>query len=174
MAKDHTKYEDFNDWIERMEEGNLSTQKKFSRYLKRLKEGRYPKKGVLGNIESGERAIAILEGMVEDKNNYEIVNIPNDSIIDNLPRDLVVECTGGINKAGIHGVKVGNIPKNIAALLRIEASIQDICVEAILKESKEMAINCIAMDVNCGSFEMAEAIFEEMSQIQKEYLPSFK
>jgi alpha-galactosidase len=174
IAKDHCKYEDFNDWIKRMEQGNQGIQRKFDRYLKRLKEDRYPRKGVLGNIQSGERAVAILEGMIEDKNNFEIVNIPNVGIIDNLPSNLVVECTGRINKYGIHGVKVGNIPKSIAALLRIEASIQDVCVEAILKESKDLAINCIAMDVNCGSFKMAEAIFEEMSQLQKKYLPNFK
>lgn len=174
VAKDHTKYEDFDDWIERMEQGNLGTQKKFSRYLKRLNQGRYPKKGILGNIESGERAVAILEGMIENKNNFEIVNIPNDGIIDNLPQDLVIECTGRINKTGIHGVKAGNIPKNIAALLRIEASIQDVCVEAILTESKDLAISCIAMDVNCGSFKMAEDIYNEMYALQKEYLPNFK
>ena len=174
MAKDHIKYEDFDDWIQRMEQGNLSIQKKFRRYQKRLKENRYPKKGVLGNIESGERAIAILEGIIEDRNNFEIVNLPNDGIIDNLPQNLVIECTGQVNKNGIKGIKVGNIPKNIAALLRIEASIQDVCVEAILKESKEIAINCIAMDVNCGSFSMAEAIFKEMYKLQREYLPNFK
>jgi alpha-galactosidase len=86
----------------------------------------------------------------------------------------VVECTARIDKGGFHGVKLGNLPKSIAALLRIEASIQDLCVEAILKESKDLAINCIATDVNCGSYTMAEAIFDEMYELQKKYLPKFK
>jgi alpha-galactosidase len=86
----------------------------------------------------------------------------------------VIECSGTVNKNGIHGVKLGNIPKNIAAILRIESSIQDLCVEAILQESKQLAIDCIAIDVNCGSFEMAEAIFIEMMEVQKNYLPNFK
>jgi pentatricopeptide repeat protein len=30
------------------------------------------------------------------------------------------------------------------------------------------------MDVNCGSFEMAEAIFNEMCELQRKYLPDFK
>jgi len=174
MAKEYTNYKDFDDWIERMEQGNIRIQKKFDRYLKRLKAGRYPKKGFIGNLESGERAIAILEGLIEGKNNFEIVNIPNKGIIDNLPQDLVIECTGKVNKEGIHGIKVGNIPKTIAALLRIEASIQDVCVEAILAESKDLAIDCLAMDVNCGSFKMAEAIFNKMYDLQKDYLPNFK
>ena len=124
---------------------------------------------------SGERAIPIIEALIEDKNSYEIaVNIPNDGIIENLPQDLVIECSAIVNKEGIHGVKLGEIPKNIAAILRIEASIQDLCVDAILKESKDLAIACIAIDVNCGSFKMAEAIFNEMTELQKEYLPNFK
>ena len=173
-AKDHTKFEDFDDWIERMESGNRGINKKFERFLRRLNENRYPKKGIMGNMESGERAIAIFEGIIEDKNNFEIVNIPNEGIIDNLPQDLAIECTGKINKDGIHGIKLGDIPKNIAALLRIEASIQDVCVEAILSESKDLAIACIAMDVNCGSFKMAEDIYNEMYPLQKKYLPNFK
>ena len=47
-------------------------------------------------------------------------------------------------------------------------------VEAILQESKQLAIDCIAIDVNCGSFEMAEAIFNEMKDVQNHYLPNFK
>ena len=124
---------------------------------------------------SGERAIPIIEAIIEDSNSYEIaVNIPNDGVIENLPDDLIIECSGIVNKEGIRGVSLGNIPKNIAALLRIEASIQDLCVEAIMRESKDLAIDCLAMDVNCGSFEMAEAIFLEMCELQREYLPDFK
>ena len=74
----------------------------------------------------------------------------------------------------LHVMVIGNIPKNIAAILRIEASIQDLCVEAILQESKQLAIDCLAIDVNCGSIEMAEAIFNEMMEVQKKYLPNFK
>jgi len=158
-----------------MEQVNKGSYAKLSRYYKRLKKGTYPRKGMFMREPSGERAIPIIEALIEDKNSYEIaVNIPNDEIIENLPQDLVIECSAIVNKEGIHGVKLGEIPKSIAAILRIEASIQDLCVEAILKESKDLAIACIAIDVNCGSFKMAEAIFNEMTELQKEYLPDFK
>ncbi|MCP4761841.1 MAG: hypothetical protein GY870_08665 [archaeon] len=174
MAKDHTKFEDFDEWIEQMEGGGIAINRKLKRFHKKLKQDKYPKKGLLTVTHSGERGVAIMEGFLEGKNNFEIVNIPNDGIIDNLPRDLVIECTGRIDKEGIHGIKIGNLPKNIAALLRIEASVQDLCVDAILNKSKEQAINCIATDVNCGSYKMAEAIFDEMYELQKEWLPKFK
>ena len=175
IGSQYTTEQDLTDWITRMEQANKGRTERFARYYNRLKKGRYPKKGMLMQESSGERAIPIIEAIVEDSNSYEIaVNIPNDGIIENLPQDLVIECSGTVNKNGIHGVKLGNIPKNIAAILRIEASIQDLCVEAILQESRQLAIDCIAIDVNCGSFEMAESIFNEMMEVQKKYLPSFK
>lgn len=173
-AKDYTKFEDFDDWITNMEQSNIGINKRFEKLYERLQKEKYPQKGKFGNEESGERAIALLEGIIEDKNTFEIVNIPNDGIIENLPQDLVIECTGKINRKGIHGIKLGKIPSSIATPLRIEASIQDLCVEAILKESKDLAIACIAMDVNCGSFTMAERIYDEMYKLQKDYLPKFK
>jgi len=175
IGSHYTTAQDLTEWITRMEQANKGINAKLKRYYKRLKNGKYPKKGMLMKGPSGERAIPIIEAIVKDSNSYEIaVNIPNDGIIDNLPQDLVIECSGRVNKEGIHGVKLGNIPKRIAAILRIEASIQDLCVEAIIQESKDLAINCLAIDVNCGSFKMAEAIFDEMYELQKEYLPKFK
>ena len=171
----YTTTQDLTDWIIKMEHENKGRNARLKRYYKRLKKGRYPKKGMLMREPSGERAIPIIEAIVKDSNSYEIaVNIPNDRIIDNLPQDLIIECSGVVNKDGIHGVKLGNISKDIAALLRIEATIQDLCVEAIIQESKDLAIDCLAMDVNCGSFEMAEAIFNEMFELQRDYLPNFK
>jgi alpha-galactosidase len=176
FGSNYTKYEDLKDWITKMEQGKIGINEKIERYHKRLLKGAYPKKGmIMREGESGERGIPIIEEIIEDRNAYEIaVNILNQGIIDNLPQDLVIECSGIVNKDGIHGIKLGKIPQNIAALLRIEASIQDVCVEAILKGSKDLAITCLAMDVNCGSFEIADVIFNEMYELQKEYLPKFK
>lgn len=175
FGSEYTKIQDLIDWITRMDQGNKGVNQRLMKYYKRLKKGKYPQKGMFMKEFSGERAIPIIEAILEDKKAYEMaVNIPNDGIIENLPQDLVIECSARVDKSGIHGIKLGNIPKNIAALLRIEASIQDLCVEAIIKESRELAITCLAIDVNCGSFNMAEAIFNEMIEIQKQYLPNFK
>lgn len=76
--------------------------------------------------------------------------------------------------SGIHGIKLGVLPKKIAALLRIEASIQDVCVEAILNGSKALALTCLAMDLKVEGFKMAKNIYNELFALQREYLPDFK
>ena len=175
FGEEFTETQDMVDWINFIDkEGEFW----YSRYFymhKRLKRGKYPKKGILFAKPSGERAVPIIEAIINDKNSYETaVNIPNNGIIDNLPKDLILECSATVNKNGVHGVKVGTLPKNIAALLRIEATIQDLCIEAVLKKSKDLAIACLAIDPNVGSFEMAENIYNEMINVQKGFLPNFK
>ncbi|MHA2128923.1 MAG: family 4 glycosyl hydrolase, partial [Promethearchaeota archaeon] len=175
IGSQYTTAQDLTDWITRMEQENKGGNTRLKKFYNRLKKGSYPEKGMIMRGPSGERAIPIIEAVTTDRNSYEIaVNIPNKGIIENLPQDLVIECSGTVNKDGIHGVKLGNIPKSLAAILRIEASIQDLCVEAILQESKQLAIGCLAIDVNCGSFELAESVFNEMMVVQKDYLPIFK
>jgi len=163
------------DWIDLMDQVGKAVYSRVTRYHKRLKRGRYTKKGSLNTIPSGERAISIIEEILTDNKTYESsVNIPNTGLVENLPQDLIIEGPVIVDKDGVHGVKIGNLPKNIAALLRIEATIQDLCVEAVLKRSKELALACLAIDTNVGSFEMAESIFNEMYELQKKYLPKFK
>jgi len=175
FGEEFTEKQDMVDWIDFTEKGGQRIYRKIMRHYKRLIEGRYLKKGMLSKGISGERAVPIIEAMITNKQSYEsAVNIPNNGIIDNLPQDLIIECPITVSKAGIRGVRWGNLPKNIAALLRIEASIQDLCVEAVLTKSKEVAINALAIDTNVGSFEMADRIFREMKELQREFLPKFQ
>jgi alpha-galactosidase len=175
FGEEFTKTQDMIDWIEGAEAGGNFIYKKILKAHQRLEKGRYPKKGFLPRSPTGERAIPIIESIVQNSNSYEVaVNVPNNGIIDNLPQDLVVEAPVTVNKDGVHGVKIGKLDEGIAALLRIEASVQDVCVDAILNKSKEQAINALAIDPNVGSFEMAEAMFNEMLELQKQYLDYFK
>ena len=119
----------------------------------------------------GERAIPIIEGIVSDTNHEEAsVNIPNDDIITNLTQDLVVECPAIINKSGIHGMKLGEYPKGLAALLRTQASVQDLVVEAILTKSKDIALQALLADPVVETYWQAKKILEEMLKIQEKYL----
>ncbi|MBD3338350.1 MAG: hypothetical protein GF353_04545 [Candidatus Lokiarchaeota archaeon] len=174
FGEEFTQTEDLRNWIKRTEQRGDGIYKRVLRYYKRLKRDRYPRKGLLQDTPSGERAVPIIEAIIQNKNSYEsAVNIPNAGLIKNLPKDLVVEVSAFVDKDGVHGKGLGKIPKDIAAILRIEATIQDLCIEAILNRSKRLAINCLAIDPNVGSFETAENIYNEMAELQKHFLPKF-
>jgi alpha-galactosidase len=120
---------------------------------------------------SGERAIPIIEGIVTDSKHYELsVNLPNEMIIDNLPQDLVVECPATVDKNGVHGVKLGEIPSGLAALMSKQAAVQNLTVEAALTGSKQKALEALLAEPAVDSLSAAEKMLDEILQLQGEYL----
>ncbi|MFX1293415.1 MAG: alpha-glucosidase [Promethearchaeota archaeon] len=121
---------------------------------------------------SGERALPIIEGIITNSGQYELsVNLSNtNGIIEDLPRDLVVECPATVDKNGIHGVKLENIPKGIVGLWRNQASVQDLVVEAALTQSKEIALQALLVDPVVNSTSSAEKMLNEILRLQKNYI----
>jgi len=141
--------------------------KSFNRIKRTIERGR----GAKLVKTDPERAIPIIEGIITNDNREEpSVNIPNDGIITNLPQDLVVECPAIVNKDGLHGVPLGEYPKGLAALLRTQASVQDLVVEAILTKSKKVALQALLADPVINSTSQAKKILESMLKLQKKYL----
>ncbi len=140
----------------------LLTGKKIQRLIEKGKGARLVKPGY-------ERAIPIIEGILTDSNHEEdSVNLPNDNVITNLPRDLVVECPAIVNKKGLKAIKLGDYPKGLAALLRNQASVQDLVVEAILRKSKKIAFQALLLDPTINNASKAEEMFEEMIKINQD------
>ena len=118
-----------------------------------------------------ERAIPIMEGILTDSNyREESVNLPNDGVITNISQDLVVEVPAIVNKDGLHALKIGEYPKGLAALLSNQASVQDLVVEAVIKESKEIAFQALLLDPTIGDATKAEEMFDEMLKINKDVI----
>ena len=118
-----------------------------------------------------EHAIPIIEGILNDSNHIEhSVNIPNDSIFTNLPQDSVVECPAIINKNGVNGIKFGEYPKGLAALLRTQYSVQDLVVEAAITGSKDLALQALLADPVVENYWQAKSILDQMLQVQADYI----
>jgi alpha-galactosidase len=141
--------------------------------LKRIVEGKKPVKFWLR--PSGERVIPMIEGIIEDSKQSELsVNIPNVGIIDNLPQDIVVECPATVDKNGVHGVKVGLMPSGLAALMRNQATVQDLCAEAAITGSKQKTLEALLADPVVDSLTSAQKMLDEILQLQKEWLGYLK
>ena len=118
-----------------------------------------------------ERVVPIIEGVLTDSGQYELsVNIPNDGVIENLPQDIVVECPATVDKDGVHGVKVGKMPSGLAAVMRTQATVQDLAVEAALTGSRQKALEALLADPGVDSLSSAEKMLDEIIQLQGDYL----
>ncbi|MBS3934323.1 MAG: hypothetical protein KGZ35_08195 [Truepera sp.] len=118
-----------------------------------------------------ERAIPIIEAILTDARQEELaVNIMNDGLIDNLPRDLVVEVPAMVDRHGVHGVRLGSLPKGIAGLLANQVAVHDLTAEAVLTASREAALQALLVDPVVHSVRAAEQTLDTMLDLQQQYL----
>ncbi len=142
----------------------LSQFKRLKRLIEKGKGAKFVK-------SDEESAIPIIEGIINDANLREpSVNIPNDGIITNIPREAIVECPVLIDKKGVHGIDLGDYPKGLVAFLRTQYSVQDLTVETILQHSKDLALQALLADPVIETTWQAKCILEEMLFLQKKYL----
>jgi len=120
---------------------------------------------------SGERVIPIFEGILTDSHHEELaVNVMNDGLIDNLPRNLVVEVPATVDRRGVHGVPLGTLPRGFAGLLQNQAAVLDLAAEAALNGSRELALQALLVDPVVDSFRAAEQTLDTMLRLQPQYL----
>jgi alpha-galactosidase len=123
---------------------------------------------------SGERAVAIIQGVLADTNQHELaLNLPNDGYIANLPRDTVVEVPGTVSAWGARGLGIGELPAGVAELCRRQVEVMDLAVEAVVTGSRRLALQALLLDPVVPSARSAEGILEEMLRLQSDALPAF-
>ncbi|MHB0877554.1 MAG: family 4 glycosyl hydrolase [Anaerolineae bacterium] len=124
---------------------------------------------------SGEFAFPIIVSMVDNRHDLiEAVNIPNRGLIANLPSWSVVEVPAVVGADGVKGVQVGAMPAGIAALLNVQAHVQDLVVDAAVLGSRELALQALLADPVVHSAEAAEKTLDELLAVHAPYLPQFK
>lgn len=122
-----------------------------------------------------ERVVPIICGILENTNHFELsVDVPNQGHISNLPDGPVVEVPGIVSAAGVHGLAVGPLPEGIAAMCREQMYLQKMAVEAAVRGDRELALQCLILDPVVPNPKAARAIFDELMEAHREYLPQFR
>lgn len=131
-----------------------------------------PESRIKGTLEIEYwREIPIIEGILSNSHQEELaVNIPNAGFIENLPADMIVEVPGTVDKEGVHGVKLGMLPKGFAGLLNNQVAVNDLTVEAVLAGSRELALQALLVDPVVDDVAAAEAALDATLEYQQEYL----
>jgi alpha-galactosidase len=122
---------------------------------------------------SGERGGAVITGVLHNhKRLIEAGVVYNAGAIANLPADLAVEVPVMVDAAGVHPAAVGPLPDGIARLLAMQASVQQLSVEAAVRASKELALQALLIDPVVNSAVAAEKILAELWQHNQPYIRS--
>src|SRR3990172_2264433 len=128
-------------------------------------------------IERGpEFASYIVEAMETNKLAVIYGNVLNTGLIDNLPRDGVVEVACLVDGKGVQPTHFGPLPTHLALLNQQHMAFHDLAATAVLEQNREAAVHALIVDpltaAVCSLAEIRQ-MFAEMVVAQKPYLPEF-
>jgi len=101
------------------------------------------------------------------------VNMLNQGTIGNLPADVFVETPAVVDSSGAHPIRIGDLPKPLAAFCRRDVDQMELVVEAAVKGDRKLVLQAMLLDPVIDSVSVAERVIDEMMKAQKRYLPQF-
>ena len=126
-------------------------------------------------METSERVIPIIEGIITDSGyEEEAVNIVNNGLIEDLPSWITVEVPAIINKNGVHGIKMENVPKGYLALLRSYTGVYDLTAEAIVHKKKSYVIQALLANPVVNQASQLASMVDRMIDTQSKWLGYLK
>jgi alpha-galactosidase/6-phospho-beta-glucosidase family protein len=122
---------------------------------------------------SREEISDIMAAMWTGEDSVNIVNLPNAGQVRDVPLGAVVETYGALNGVGASGIVFGELPPPVAALVHPHVFNQEAIVQAALTGDENLAFRAFLNDTLVGSGPDERRMFEEMVEVQREYLPQF-
>ena len=104
-------------------------------------------------------------------------NVPNTSLVTNLPQGACVEVPVWVSRKGFEPVHVGALPPQCATLTNLTAQIEEMAVEGALTGDPRLIFQAIAYDpLTSAVLSLAEIkqMVNQMFAQNKDYLPQFK
>ena len=101
-------------------------------------------------------------------------NVPNNSLIENLPAGCCVEVPCVVDKNGIQPVRIGRIPSQLAALMQTNVNAQALAVEAVLKGDRNLVYHAAMFDPHTSAeldLDQISALVDELIAAHGEWIP---
>jgi len=114
-------------------------------------------------VQSREQIVPIINALVNDVPGLYQVNIPNRGpLIQGFPEDLVVEVQAVVSSAGIRGIAVPSLPRNLMASAMIPRWHRaELEVEALRSGDRHLLLHALLADPRTRSLEQAEGLLDE-------------
>lgn len=125
---------------------------------------------------SEEAASKIIAGLLGGGDWKDVVNIPNEGQVPELPLGAIVETMGLVQRDRICGLPVGDVPTAVLTQLERHIANHELTVEAALTGDRSLALQAMLNDPLCGSirrFGDMEEMLEAMLMANRKWLPLF-
>jgi len=124
-----------------------------------------------GGVNELELAIDVMDAMFNDRREVWPVNVANQGAIGDFDDDLVVEVPGFVDRAGIRPLASGRLPQHVAGLTHALAEFQRLTAAVGWEGDRRSGIRALASNPLVPGFALAEALYDEMAQAHRAYLP---
>ncbi len=131
-----------------------------------------------GDLERGEEYAAFIINALRGGEMFKFNgNVPNTSLITNLPEGACVEVPVLVDRAGFHPMHVGALPPECALLTSLSSGIEELAIQGALTGDPVAIYRAIAHDpLTSAVLSLAEIrqMTNELFAQHKDYLPMFK
>ena len=124
--------------------------------------------------EDSEGAVELIQTIAGGGTYYHLaVNLPNMGYIANIPDQAVVEVPGIANGYGVRGLGIGELPNGVAELCRRELTTAQLCVDAVVRGDRQLAMQSLLLDSVIRDIDVAQQILDDYLETYQEFLPQF-
>lgn len=131
----------------------------------------------LSHKRTHEYGSYIMEAMETDSPFRIGGNVMNTGLITNIPRNMAVEVPCMVDRNGVQGCYVGDLPEQCAALNRTNINTHLLTVEAALTKKKENIYMAAMLDPHCRSeltIDQIRKMCDDLIKAHGKMLPKFK
>ncbi|MFA6135059.1 MAG: hypothetical protein WC869_13680 [Phycisphaerae bacterium] len=122
---------------------------------------------------SSEGLSAIADGVLTGNICREIVNMPNEGQITNLPHDVIVETLGVASYGKVTPILAGPIPAPLLGWMQTIVEEQELTVEAALTGDREKVIQALVVSPQLANKDCAPELADRLLQANRAFLPQF-
>ncbi|MCP4396809.1 MAG: alpha-glucosidase/alpha-galactosidase [bacterium] len=125
---------------------------------------------------SNEYAPLIIHSMETDIPRVVYGNVHNYGLIDNLPKDCVVEVPCLVDRNGVQPIQVGPIPQHLAALMQTNINVQALTVEAALRQERRHIYHAALLDPHTAAEldpDQIRNLVDELIEAHGDWLPEY-
>jgi len=154
-------------------------KEKFTKIRAFMKEQMKSKKPSWGEYDAeqashGDQAIGAINSIANDTHAVEVVNMPNNGAVRNLPDSATVEVTAVMMALGPVACTVGPLPKQVYGMVRSALDHSELVVEAAVKGDRKLVMQAAMAHPTVRDYHVAEKVIEELFAAHREWLPRFK
>jgi len=131
----------------------------------------------LEHHRTGEFGSYIMEAMETDKAIRVHGNVLNTGLITNLPAKAVVEVPCLVDRNGVQGCWVGDLPEQCAAMNRTNINVQILTVEAAFEKKKDLIYQAAFMDPHTAAeltLDEIVAMCDDLIEAHGDFLPKYE